>query len=772
MTSTEPFQGTIGRTYQESEPWWAPRPEDAHGERPNVVIILLDDTGFAHLGCYGSLIDTPNIDALAANGLRFSNFHVTPLCSPTRAVLLTGRNHHSVGMRTVANLPDGGFPNRRATLSKHAATLAEMLQVEGYATYGLGKWHLNNSEDSTAAGPFDNWPLQRGFDRYYGFLGGATDQFYPELIYDNHQVDPPNTPEEGYHLTEDLADHAIGFLRDTQSSRPRQPFFLYFATGAMHDPHQAPREYIEKYRGRFDAGWDVVRQQVYERQLAAGVIPADTELAPRNPGVVPWKDTPDEEKPFMRRLQETFAGFLEHTDAQIGRVIDYLKASGQLDNTILLLLHDNGTSQSGGPTGVVHAGGSPVRGATKDGRILAESYPGKPYKIYVDDIPNVDLDEIGGPRSSTDLPWGWAQVGNTPLRWYKADVHGGGVRVPLIVHWPDRLTEPGTRHQFHHVSDIVPTVLELLGVEAPRQYRGIDQIPVHGTPLAYTFDHPEEPSRKPVQYFEMDGHRGIWMDGWKAVTRHVRDTPYGDDEWELYHLAEDFSELNDLAASEPQRLREMIDQWWVEAGRYDVLPLDDRHERLGRATARPGGIHAGFRYHYTPPISHLPTRNVAPALGIGEWEITADIERADTKAEGVLYVQGAMTGGISFYIQGNRLHLAYNSRSIVTTASADAEIPPGRVTVGARLAAEGPDGGGRVTLVVAGADVGSTDVPSIAWGAGRGGADVGLDRLSPVTTAYDAPFPFSGVFHALDVVVARFPGPIAPPAPEEASMDK
>ena len=375
MRASERFEGTIGRTYKESEPWWPPLPEDEHGERPNVLVVLFDDTGFAHFGCYGSTIDTPNIDALAADGLRFSNFHVTPLCSPTRASLLTGRNHHAVGMRTVANYHDGGFPNMRGSVSRHAGTMAEILQGQGYATYVLGKWHLNPAEESSAAGPFDNWPLQRGFDRFYGFLPGATDQFYPELTCDNHHIDPPKAPEQGYHVSEDLVDQAIGFLRDKRSNRPRQPFFMYFSLGAMHEPHQAPRPYVEKYRGRFDGGWDAVRQTYFERQQASGILPPGTELAPRNPGVVPWDDVPANEQRFGVRLQEAFAGFLDHTDAQIGRLIDYLREVGELDNTILVLTADNGTSQMGGPTGLMHAGMSSGRSASNDGRMVAEDRP-------------------------------------------------------------------------------------------------------------------------------------------------------------------------------------------------------------------------------------------------------------------------------------------------------------------------------------------------------------------------------------------------------------
>ena len=765
MTKPDRFDGKVNRTVDDSEPWWPPLPEHAHGPRPNVLLILFDDTGFAHFGCYGSTIDTPNIDALAARGLRYSNFHVTPLCSPSRAAILTGRNHHAVGMRTIANYHDGGFPNMRAAITPRAATLAEILQGQGYATYALGKWHLCPAEENSAAGPYDDWPLQRGFDRYYGFLSGATDQFYPELTCDNHHIDPPRTPEEGYHVTEDLVDHAIGDLRDKQSNRPQQPFFMYLSLGAMHEPHQAPHAYVEKYRGRFDAGWDEVRRQWFERQLASGIIPPDTELAPRNPGVDAWNDVPDKQQKFANRLQEAFAGFLDHSDAQIGRLLDYLETSDQLDNTIVILTSDNGTSGMGGPTGIMSSGSGGVRQPTSDGRMLLDATHGE-GTLHVDDMDEVQsrLDDIGGPRSWCDIPWGWGQAGNTPLRWYKGDTYGGGVRVPLIVHWPERIREAGVRGQFHFATDITPTVLELLNLDAPTIYKGIDQMPLHGKSMAYSFDNPDAPSAKDVQYFEMSGHRGLWQDGWKVVTRHFRGSPYEEDEWDLYHLDSDFSECHNLADQQPQRLQAMIDRWWVEAGRYDVLPLDDRIIGMGGPSDRPGGPHDGLRYHYTPPVSHLHS-GPAPAMALGNWEISADIERTASAVEGVLFAAGNMSGGISFYVQNNRLKLDYNARMTIFKGATGSALPAGRVTVGARFTSAG--GTGRVALLIDGEDAGEVLIPSTGGAAGRGGADVGADRLSPVTDSYSAPFPFAGTIHTLDVVIT--PKARREPTPEEQS---
>ncbi len=416
MMNPEPFDGVIGRTLAESTPSFKTRTNAPDGA-PNVVVVLIDDMGFSHFGSFGSTIDTPNIDRLAAGGLRYTNFHVTPLCSPTRAALLTGRNHHEVGMRAISNF-NTGFPNMRGEISNHAATIAEVLRDQGYGTFALGKWHLTQMENASAAGPFDQWPCQRGFDRYYGFLDGETDQFHPELVYDNHHVDQPKSVEDGYHLSEDLVDHAISFVHDSVSIRPDRPFFTYLAFGATHAPHQAPPEYLAKYRGRFDEGWDVVREQWFANQKALGLLPPETELAPRNPGVEAWDDLPENHKALALRLQEAFAAFLDHTDAQIGRFMDSLEALGQLENTIVVVLSDNGASQEGGPFGVMHEW---------------------KYFNFVVETPDEAverLDDIGGPNSHTNYPWGWAQAGNAPFKWYKQNTHEGGVHVPLVVHWP------------------------------------------------------------------------------------------------------------------------------------------------------------------------------------------------------------------------------------------------------------------------------------------------------------------------------------------------
>ncbi|MYD53432.1 MAG: arylsulfatase [Chloroflexi bacterium] len=742
MTMNEDFAGKIGRTFRDSEPWWPELPT-APQDRPNVLIILFDDLGFAHLNCYGSTIATPNINRLAANGLRFTNFHVTPLCSPTRASLLTGRNHHAVGMRSVTQF-DPGYPNMRGQIPRSAATMAEILSDENYATFAIGKWHLCPVDAMGQAGPFDNWPLQRGFDRFYGFLSGETDQFYPELCYDNHLIEPPARPEDGYHLTEDLVDHATGFLRDHQSVYPGQPFFLYFALGATHAPHQAPQEFIERYRGKFDVGWDAIREEWFARQQEMGIVPEGTQLAPRNRGVEAWDDMPENARNFAVALQEAFAGFLEHTDEQLGRLFNYLESSGQLDNTIVMLLADNGASQEGGPQGV-----------SDEPRLFG---------------PREDLDElqsrlhdIGGPRSDSNYPWGWAQAGNTPLRWYKQNTHGGGVRVPLIVHWPERIDEAGTiRTQFHHVTDVLPTVLETLGVEPPSSVRGSTQLPIAGTSFSYALSDAEADTAKEAQYFEMFGHRGIWVDGWKAVTWHRRGTEWSDDEWELYHVDEDFSETNNLAEEEPEKLRELIDRWWIEAGKHGVLPLDDRTIEINQPSQLPGAPHAGLHYRYTPPITHMPVET-SPAIDLGSWTLEASISRTSTEQQGVIFNRGSILTGVTCYIKDNRLHFDYHAYESWSRIKSDAPLPAGDFVLGVSLQSESHQGPGEVTLTIDGETVATGKVAVLQRRIlfAHGEFDIGADRRSPVGDSYDPPFEFEGQIHSVDIEVTPYEGEAA-----------
>ncbi len=724
------WNGTIGRTLAESEPDF-PAPPHPGEDAPNVVIILFDDLGFSQFGCYGSDIETPAVDALAANGLRYTNFHVTPLCSPTRAALLTGRNHHTVGMRGVSNF-NTGFPHMTGHISKHAATVAEVLHDEGYATFAVGKWHLAPMEQCSAAGPFDHWPLQRGFDRFYGFLEGETDQFSPSLTYDNHHIDPPamSGGTDGYHLSEDMIDRAIEFIHDSKSVRPDRPFLLYCAFGATHAPHQAPPEYLDKYRGKYDEGWDIVRQRWFERQVELGITEATTQLAPRNPGVAAWDDMDDNTRALACRLQEAFAAFLEHTDDQIDRLVEDLREQGELDNTIIMVLGDNGASQEGGPFGVLHE-----------------------MKFFNGILETPDeavehLDEIGGPHSHTNYPWGWAQVGNTPFKWYKQNTHEGGVHVPLVVHYPDKVTDAGgIRRQFHHVNDLAATVYDMLGIEAPATRNGLEQMPVSGVPMTYTFTDADAATAKEIQYYEMAGHRGLWHNGWKAVTRHEGGVPFDEDRWELYNLAEDPSECNDLAEAMPEKLTEMIDLWWQEAEKEGVLPLDERMIELFGNRYRERSPHpADMHYVYRPPMSDVPGQAGA-TLGGRSWTMTASV---DGVADGVLYSTGTENSGVAFFVKDGHLVFDYNAFDDHTIVRSGEAVPAGATEFRVdflRVAGRR----GIVRLSVDGQPVAAGEVPWVAGMMSSVGASLGRGGLSPVSREYTGRFPYGGRVKLIDI---------------------
>jgi arylsulfatase A-like enzyme len=723
MSQYEPgFAGKIGSTYQESTPSWPELPPALGG--PNVITIVFDDMGFAHPSSFGSEISTPNIDSLAASGLRYTGFHTTALCSPSRASLLTGRNHHSVGMRGVSNW-NTGFPNMRGGITPRAATIAEVLRTQGYATFCAGKWHLAPMEECTAAGPHHNWPLQKGFDRFYGFLNGETDQFYPELTQDNQHILPPRTPEEGYHLTEDLIDQSTTWIRDLVSVRPDRPFYLYLAFGAQHAPHHAPDSYLAKWRGKFDEGWDVHRDRVFARQKDLGIIPANTTLAMRNPGVRPWIELTKNEQLFACRLQEAFAAMLDHTDAQIGKLLAFLEERGLSDNTMIVLLSDNGASREGGPQGVMDEW-SFFNGEWED----------------VDEIVANRLDYIGTKKAHSNYPWGWSQVGNTPSRWYKSQTYGGGIRDSLIIKWPKEISDPGSvRSQFCHISDIAATVYDSLGIEQPSVVNGHEQMPMHGESLRYTFEGPIETTQRGPQYFEMMGHRAIWADGYKAVTFHDQNVPYENDTWGLYNLADDFSEMHDLSTKEPERLKKMTALWWEEAEKYGVLPLDDRGIEIFGSKSRPGSPHYGNTYTYYPPIAHIPS-DACPMLSGRAWTFTADVEVGTVPVEGVIYARGGHNIGHSMFIRNGELNFYYNALGKHQRASAPVSLAPGKHQVAARFDRDGETG--TLTLMVNGKDVGSVHIPKIMRILGSMGMDLGCDRLSPVCPDYVAPFPFTG----------------------------
>jgi len=732
---SEPFGGVIQETYRTSRPWW-PDERRADG-RPNVVIILLDDTGFGSLGCYGSEISTPNMDALAVDGVQFTNFHATALCSPTRASLLTGRNNHAVGMAYLSHVDDG-YPGYRGRIGHNAATIAETLVDAGYNTMCVGKWHLAPMDQTTAAGPYDQWPIGRGFERFYGFMEGLTDHYYPELFQDNHAVAPPKSPEEGYHLTTDMVDHAEQMLVDQASTAPEKPFFLYFALGATHTPFQAPVEFVERYRGRYDAGWDVIREERYRRQLETGVIPSGTELPARNDDVQPWDQLSPEAQRAYARFQEVFAGFLEHTDAEIGRLLGILDRLSKLDNTIVVLLADNGASQEGGQHGVLNT-----------------THYENGHFPELDEVV-ARMDEIDGRRAHVNYPLGWAQAGNTPLRRYKQNVHAGGIRTSMIMRLPPRLLDRPLagekRDHFQHVTDIVPTVLDLVGVAAPSIRRGIEQLPYDGRTMRDTLERPDQASRQRTQYFETDGHRAIWKDGWKAVAFHRRGTDFESDRWELYHVDEDFSEAHDLAEEYPDRLRELIDTWWEEARRNQVLPLDDRgFAERANVNFRPNSPRDRARFVYLNGMQHIGTAAAPPVAG-RSFQIEATIRRPAGTENGVLLSHGSWNSGYCLMVEAGHLVYDLNHYTHHRVLRSDRRVPAGTSPVRMRFEIDDAGTGGVATLFIDGEAAGSMRLDeTFEYFVAFEGLDVGADGLSPVRENGDGPFPFEGQFDEITV---------------------
>ena len=726
------FGGTIGKTIADSKPWW-PQASQGPSGAPNILVILFDDVGFSDFGCYGSPIKTPTIDRLASEGLRYSGFHTSAMCSTTRAALLTGRNPHSVGVGCLANF-DSGYPGYRGKIAREAGTLAEMLCAHAYRNYMVGKWHVTPLTESGATGPFDGWPLGRGFDRFYGFLDAETDQYAPELVCDNTHIDPPGTYASGYHLTADLIDQAIRFIGDHIAAQPDLPWLTWLALGACHAPHQAPADIIRGYDAVFAHGWDVEREQRLARQKAMGLVPSDTRLPPRNDGVKPWAGHSEDEQRVFVRLQSAFAGMLDHADRHLARLISFLGAAGVRDNTLILVLSDNGASQEGGPLGFINAMG--------------------PYNLRPEPIPEKlrRIDEVGGPDTHSNFPHGWAMASNTPLRRYKQNTHGGGIRDPLVISWPARIKAKGElRHQFAHACDLAPTLLELIGISAPAEIAGCEQMPIEGESFARSIADASAPSKAGPQYFEMFGHRGLWHQGWKAVAYHPPGTPFDSDKWELFHLDRDFSEVDDLAQKEPQRLADMIEVWWREAEKHKVLPLDDRFgARFAENAARAQGARHQFVFH--AGMGHVPT-DVAPDVRSRSYTIEAHVEVGDGGAEGVLIAHGDATSGYSFYVKDGHLVHDLNiggGHEIVTSSR---RVPAGAHRLGVRvdrLVREAPPAKGsrtgvsEYTLIIDGEPAGSLKTELafrsfISWS----GLDIGRDRCSPVSH-YEAPFEFTG----------------------------
>lgn len=546
-TPANTFEGVIGRTAADSKPSFLQPPHPPAGS-PNVIYIVLDDTGFSDLHCYGSEISTPNIDSLAAGGLFYHQFHSKAVCSPSRASLLTGRNSHAVGMKELAD-SDHGYPHSRGRITPAAATVAQILQTNGYGTMGVGKWHLTPMAEMKASSDRSNWPLAKGFNRWYGFLSGWTDQYHPSLVEDNHAIPGPNKP--GYHLSVDLVDHAIQMVDDHVSADANKPFFLYVAFGATHAPIQVPKEYSDKYVSVFKKGWDRIREERYQRQLEMGVIPSNTKLPPRNPGDPAWDELSDEERDVFTRFMAVFAGFLEHADEQVGRLIAFLKQHNLFDNTAIFLVSDNG--------------GAPEAG-TKGGFVRPYGDRTTVHEMYE------RLGDLGTDKTEPLYQRPWAMASDTPFRFYKLWPYRGGVNTPLIVSWPAEIKNHGLRRQFVDIIDITPTVLDIIGIQAPTIFNGVCQIPMQGASIRSTFKDPNAANPRHVQYFELWGSRGIWADGWSAVAVHKPGTNFDTDRWQLYHVAEDFSEYQNLAAKYPEKLAEMKKLWWSEAAKNGVLP--------------------------------------------------------------------------------------------------------------------------------------------------------------------------------------------------------
>lgn len=759
--------GRIGRRLSDSTPSYFSYPSPRAGA-PNVVMIVLDDVGFAQLGCFGAGIDTPNIDRLAAGGLRYNRFHVTSICSSTRACLLTGRNHHAVGVGLTQE-STLGFPGYTGRIPKSAATLARLLRDTGYNALAVGKWHLAHSSEYSAAGPMDRWPLGLGFERYYGFLGAETSQWAPELVRDNSHIETPRTPAEGYHLTEDLTDQAIRMILDQQQAAPGKPFFCYFATGAAHAPHHVAPEWVEPYRGRFDAGWEHYRAEAFARQVAEGIVPAGTRLTERPPWVPEWAGLSADERRVYARYMEVFAGFMTHTDAQIGRLIGFLTARGLLDNTLVFLLSDNGASAEGTIKGNFNEA-TATHNITQD---IAEAV--------------ARIDDIGGPTMFNHYPWSWAWAGNTPLQLWKRYAWLGGTRTPLIVHWPAGIADRGAvRGQFTHAIDVLPTVLDVVGVSPPESVDGVTQQRIDGASMAATFTDAQAAEFHPQQYFEMHGSRSMYADGWKATTNFVaamfgeREFIPGSDDadrdhWALFDLTSDFAEATDVSDEHPERARALEQLWWAEAGRNQVLPLfEGMASQL--AAHQPNAWPPPVAAEYIPgggPIGGSQLPNM-----MGGFTIEADLD-VDAGGQGIVCALGDLNGGFGVYLLDGRPVAHFELLGEQCHVVAADPLPAGRHTLRMTYAVEmgsmAPgtgvltrgDAKGTVTLTVGDTDVGSGTLPGLFMLHGVITTGVGLligrDRGVPLCDDYQPPFPFTGTLHK---VVMRSSRPVLRPDPQ------
>ena len=750
------FQGKIELDIRDSEPDWGPyAAPTAHDGAPNVLYIVWDDTGIATWDCFGGLVEMPAMSRIAERGVRLSQFHTTALCSPTRASLLTGRNATTVGMAIIEEFTEG-FPGYNGRIPADTALLSEVLAEQGWNTYCVGKWHLTPLEESNLASTKRHWPLSRGFERFYGFMGGETDQWYPDLVYDNHPVAPPATPEEGYHLSKDIADKTIEFIRDAKVIAPDKPWFSYVCPGAGHAPHHVFKEWADKYAGKFDMGYEKYREIALDNQKKMGIVPADTELSPINPyldvkgpngepwplqdTVRPWDSLNDEEKKLFCRMAEVFAGFLSYTDDQLGRVLDYLEESGQLDNTIIVVISDNGASGEGGPNGSVNEV--------------------KFFNGYIDTAEESMrfYDNLGGTDTYNHYPIGWAMAFNTPYKLYKRYAsHEGGIADTAIISWPNGISAHGeVRDNYVNVCDITPTVYDLLGIAPPETVSGVAQKPLDGVSFKAALDDSEASTDKETQFYTMLGTRGIWHKGWFANTVHAA-TPSGwshfdKDPWELYHIEADRSQCHDLAGKEPERLEEMKKLWFAEAGKYNGLPLADMNilETLMRSRPYLAGDRTTFTYY--PNTAEVGIGAAVEIRG-QTFSVLAEVTVDTTGAEGVIFKQGGAHGGHVLFIQDGRLHYIYNFMGEEEQKiSSSGAAPMGKHVFGVRFVRGGTVEGshtplGEATLFIDDAAVGSLADMKVhpgTFGLAGAGLSVGRNSGSAVSSSYKAPYAFSG----------------------------
>lgn len=719
-----PYSELDVRNTEPPPPFSVTAPESA----PNVIIVLIDDLGFGATSTFGGPIPTPTLDQLATGGLRFNNFHTTALCSPTRVALKSGRNHHTANAGSIMETSTA-YPGNTGRIPNRVAPLAEMLRLNGYSTGAFGKWHETAAWETSVSGPFDRWPVHQGFDKFYGFIGGETDQWSPLIFDGTRRINPPRT--EGYHFTEDMTNQAINWMKAQQSLTPDKPFFMYFATGAVHAPHHVPEEWIARFRGQFDDGWDAVREATFERQKENGVIPDDTDLPPRPEDLSAWNDLSDDEQRLFARQAEVFAGFVAHTDHHVGRLVDAVEAIGETDNTLIIYIAgDNGTSAEGGMVGMFNE----------------MTYFNGIQEDVADLVPLLDV--WGSPETFPHMSAGWAVAFDAPFKWTKQVASDfGGTRNGMVVHWPDGIAEEnngGLRTQFGHVIDIAPTVLEAAMLPEPVIVNGTPQAPIEGTSLLYSFNDAAAPERHTTQYFEMFGNRAIYRDGWFARTIHRapwqtgQQTPLEDDVWELYNVADDFSLANDIASSNPRKLEEMQALFMTEAAKYHVLPIDDRTiERTNPQLAgRPDLIGDRTSLTLYEGMDGM-LENTFINVKNRSKTITAEIEIPESGASGALLVQGSRYGGWSLHLRDGRPAYEYNflglERFVVESPT---PLPPGPATIVLDFDYDGggPGRGGMATLSVNGSEVAAGRVertqPNIF--SADETADVGLDNQTPV----------------------------------------